>query len=74
MRPDTRASVMVVSLARQLNPGLRILARARYLADGGALEQAGVDAVCYDEAEAATALSVVLKAHLQAAAPAGENI
>jgi CPA2 family monovalent cation:H+ antiporter-2 len=72
--PDTRASVMVVSLARQLNPGLRILARARYLADGGALEQAGVDAVCYDEAEAATALSVVLKAHLQAAAPAGENI
>jgi CPA2 family monovalent cation:H+ antiporter-2 len=72
--PDTRASVMVVSLARQLNPGLRILARARYLADGGALEQAGVDAVCYDEAEAATALSVVLKAHLQAAKPAGENI
>jgi CPA2 family monovalent cation:H+ antiporter-2 len=72
--PDTRASVMVVSLARQLNPGLKILARARYLADGGALEQAGVDAVCYDEAEAATALSVVLRAHLQAAAPAGENI
>ena len=50
---------------------------ARYLASGGALEEAGASAVCYDEAEAATALAVVLRAHLKAsgatAAPRPEN-
>lgn len=64
--PDASASVAVITTAREINPGLKVLARARYLADGGSLEQAGADAVCYDEAEAATALAVVLRAHLKA--------
>jgi hypothetical protein len=46
--------------AAELNPSIVVLARARYLASGGAR------AVCYDEAEAATALAVVLRAHLKA--------
>jgi CPA2 family monovalent cation:H+ antiporter-2 len=64
--PDASANVAVVSRARELNPEIVVLARARYLASGGALEQAGASAVCYDEAEAATALAVVLRAHLKA--------
>jgi CPA2 family monovalent cation:H+ antiporter-2 len=64
--PDPAASLLVLTTARQLNPRIKVLARARYLADGGSLEQAGADAVCYDEAEAATALGVVLRAHLKA--------
>jgi CPA2 family monovalent cation:H+ antiporter-2 len=64
--PDAGANVAVVSRARELNPDIIILTRARYLANGGALEQAGASAVCYDEAEAATALAVVLRAHLKA--------
>jgi CPA2 family monovalent cation:H+ antiporter-2 len=65
--PDAHLNGDVARLARELNPTIVILARARYLAQGGALEDAGVAAVCYDEAEAATALAVVLRAHLKAA-------
>lgn len=67
--PDTSASVAVLTVARELNPQIKVLARSRYLAQGGALEQAGADVVCYDEAEAATALSVVLGAHVKSDRP-----
>jgi CPA2 family monovalent cation:H+ antiporter-2 len=63
--PDLAVGVAVVTAARAMNPKLKILARARYQADGGTLEQSGADAVCYDEAEASTALSVVLRAQLK---------
>ena len=66
--PDTATSVAVLGVATELNPRLMMFARARYVAEGGALEQAGASAVCYDEAEAATAMAVVLRAHLKAAA------
>jgi CPA2 family monovalent cation:H+ antiporter-2 len=66
--PDPVAGLAVLTAARELNPRIKVLARVRYLAEGGALEQAGADAVCYDEAEAATALGVVLRAHLKAGA------
>jgi CPA2 family monovalent cation:H+ antiporter-2 len=66
--PDPTESLRVLTTARQMNPRIKVLVRVRYLADGGAMEQAGADAVCYDEAEAATALGVVLKAHLKAGA------
>jgi len=65
--PDAAVSVAVLTSARTLNSQIKVLARVRYLAQGGALEQAGADVVCYDEAEAATALSVVLRAHAKAA-------
>ena len=61
----------MIRTARELNPAIKILARTRYIANGGELEQAGADAVCYDEAEAATALGVVLRAHLKAGANNG---
>ncbi len=64
--PDLSASVAVIATAREMNGQMKILARTRYLTGGGALEQAGADAVCYDEAESATALAVVLRAHLKA--------
>jgi CPA2 family monovalent cation:H+ antiporter-2 len=64
--PDAATNVAVVSRAREMNPALTVLARSRYLASGGALEQAGASAVIYDEAEAATALAVILRAHLKA--------
>jgi CPA2 family monovalent cation:H+ antiporter-2 len=65
--PDAGGSVRVLTAARDMNPQIKVLTRARYLAQGGALEQAGADVVVYDEAEAATALSVVLKAHVKSA-------
>ncbi len=64
--PDAASSALVVRAAKELNPHITVLARARYLTGGGLLEEAGADAVCYDEAEAATALAVVLRAHLKA--------
>jgi monovalent cation:H+ antiporter-2, CPA2 family len=64
--PDGTANVAIVQQAKNLHPDLVVLARARYLAHGGALEEAGASAVSYDEAEAATALALVLKAHLKA--------
>lgn len=70
--PDSAVSVGVLTAARSLNPKIKVMARIRYLAQGGVLEQAGADVVCYDEAEAATALSVVLRAHVKANAAAGE--
>lgn len=66
--PVAGASLTVLTAARELNPRIKTLVRARYQADGGSLEQAGADAVCYDEAESATALAVVLKAYLKAGA------
>jgi len=64
--PDGAANVAIVSQARAINPDITVLARSRYMISGSALEQAGVSAVVYDEAEAATALAVVLRAHLKA--------
>ncbi|HEX2852517.1 MAG TPA: cation:proton antiporter [Opitutaceae bacterium] len=63
--PVAGASLTVLTAARALNPRIKTLVRARYQADGGTLEQAGADAVCYDEAESATALAVVLRAYLK---------
>jgi CPA2 family monovalent cation:H+ antiporter-2 len=64
--PDGAANVAIVSQARALNPNITVLARSRYMKSGGSLEQAGASAIIYDEAEAATALAVVLRAHLKA--------
>jgi CPA2 family monovalent cation:H+ antiporter-2 len=64
--PDATANAAIVRLAIGLNPDIVVLARARYLSSGGTLEEAGASAVCYDEAEAATALAMILRAHLKA--------
>jgi CPA2 family monovalent cation:H+ antiporter-2 len=64
--PDGAANVAIVMQARALNPDITVLARSRYMIAGGALEEAGASAIIYDEAEASTALAVVLRAHLKA--------
>ena len=52
----------MIAAARQLNPACRILVRARYLRERGDLEQVGTSAVCFEEVEAAVALtSLVLE-------------
>lgn len=64
-----RATHMVVSLphsanrspliasAKLIKPELKIFVRAHYVAEREELEQVGADAACYEEAEAAVALS-----------------
>jgi CPA2 family monovalent cation:H+ antiporter-2 len=46
----------LIAAAREANPGLRILVRARYLREREDLEQAGATAAVFEEAEAAIAL------------------
>lgn len=58
--PSREARVPVILEARRLNPDLRILVRARYLHEKQALEDLGVTAVSYEEAEAAVGLSELL--------------
>jgi len=48
----------MVAAARQLNPECRIFVRARYLQERRELELVGADAACFEEAEAAVALTV----------------
>ncbi len=47
----------MIAAARQLNPSLRILVRARYLREGPELEQVGADVACFEEVEAAVGLA-----------------
>jgi len=54
----------MVAAARQLNPGCRIFVRARYLRERAELEQVGADAACFEEAEAAVALTARVLADL----------
>jgi CPA2 family monovalent cation:H+ antiporter-2 len=55
--PHSADRAAVVLTARNLNPTLRILVRARYLAERAALEQAGATAAVFEEAEAAVGLA-----------------
>jgi CPA2 family monovalent cation:H+ antiporter-2 len=55
----------LIAAARELNPSLRILVRARYLRERRELEQAGASAACFEEAEAAVALGARLLRELQ---------
>jgi CPA2 family monovalent cation:H+ antiporter-2 len=54
----------LVTAARQLNPGCRIYVRARYLQERAELEQVGADAACFEEVEAAVALTAQVMADL----------
>ena len=55
--PHSSDRTAIVSLARNLNPKLRILVRARYLRERDDLKQAGATATVFEEGEAAVALS-----------------
>ncbi len=58
--PDLDTRAPIISTARELNPSVKILARARYVSEKSALETLGVDAACYEEAEAAVGLATLL--------------
>jgi monovalent cation:H+ antiporter-2, CPA2 family len=47
----------LITAAKLINPEVRVFVRAHYLREREDLEQAGADAACYEEAEAAVALS-----------------
>jgi CPA2 family monovalent cation:H+ antiporter-2 len=47
----------LVAAARRLSPRCRILVRARYLREREELRQVGADAACFEEVEAAVALT-----------------
>lgn len=55
--PHATNRAAIVSLARNLNPKLKILVRARYLREREDLEQVGTTAAIFEEAEAAVALA-----------------
>jgi len=55
--PDMGRRIPVVTTAKDLNSGLRIFVRARYLSERLLLDSVGATAVAYEEAEAAVALS-----------------
>jgi mannitol/fructose-specific phosphotransferase system IIA component (Ntr-type)/voltage-gated potassium channel Kch len=55
--PQANHRTTIVSLARSLNPKLKILVRARYLRERSDLEQVGATAAIFEEAEAAVALA-----------------
>ncbi len=58
--PDLTSRIPVIVNARMANPDIKILVRARYLAERAMLEELGTTAVCYEEAEAAVALADLL--------------
>ena len=58
--PDPEVRMGVIRAARELNSELRIITRARYLAEHDSLREAGAAVVCCDEAGAATGLTRAL--------------
>jgi CPA2 family monovalent cation:H+ antiporter-2 len=54
--PESADRSAIVSAAKQLNPNLRILVRARYLRERDELEMAGATAAVFEELESAVAL------------------
>lgn len=60
--PQSSTSTPIISAAKELNPKIHILMRARYLREREELEQAGATAIAFEEEEAAVALAkIVLK-------------
>ena len=62
--PHSVNRVALVTAARQLNPKCRIFVRARYLKEREELVQVGAYAACFEEAEAAVALTAGVLADL----------
>ena len=58
--PDLQTRTVIVLVARQLNPDLKIFVRARYLEERAWLEEIGATEVCFEEAEAAIGLASLL--------------
>lgn len=55
--PDIAQRAAILTAARNVNPEIRVVVRARYLREREELDQSGVTAAVYEEAEAAVALA-----------------
>jgi len=55
--PHSADRVPVLMAAKELNPGIEVTVRARYLAERDALRQAGATTVVFEEGEAGMALA-----------------
>jgi CPA2 family monovalent cation:H+ antiporter-2 len=58
--PDLTTRTLIILAARDLNPDLRVFARARYIQERAWLEEVGATDICTEEAETAKALAVQL--------------
>lgn len=58
--PEPSARLGVILTAREMNENIRIITRARYLAEHDSLKEAGATVVCCDEAGASTGLTRAL--------------
>jgi CPA2 family monovalent cation:H+ antiporter-2 len=58
--PDLQTRTVIVLVARELNPDLKIFVRARYMEERAWLEEIGATEVCFEEAEAAIGLASLL--------------
>jgi CPA2 family monovalent cation:H+ antiporter-2 len=61
--PDPEATRRIIAVARDLNPGLRILARTRFLLNIERLKNLGADRVVAEEFEAALAVFDIVLEH-----------
>jgi CPA2 family monovalent cation:H+ antiporter-2 len=58
--PEPKSRFEIISSAKTINPAIRVLARARYLAERQTLDSMGVNAAAYEEAE----IAVILADHM----------
>ena len=58
--PDALTRTTVILTAKELNPELHVFARARYLQERAWLEEVGVTDICFEEAETAIGLAILL--------------
>jgi CPA2 family monovalent cation:H+ antiporter-2 len=58
--PDILTRTLIILTARELNAGLRVFVRARYVAERAWLEEVGATGICTEEAETAIGLAVLL--------------
>lgn len=63
--PMLEHTAATATMAKMLNPDIRILVRARFLGDGDLLQQIGVSGIAFEEEEVAHALTVLLLEDLQ---------
>jgi CPA2 family monovalent cation:H+ antiporter-2 len=58
--PDAASRRAMLATARELNPTIQVLTRARYIAEGPELREGGATLICFDEVEAAAGLAEAL--------------
>jgi len=58
--PDLQTRTLIVLVARELNPKIKVFVRARYFEERAWLEEIGATEVCFEEAEAAIGLATLL--------------